>query len=133
MLDDDLYGVPRLYAAQGVTCECPYVNHACEPNCHYGTGGEQFSIIAFRDIKPEEELTVHYGCHDTEASLWSGIDCKCGGPKCVGVLKFNFWRDEEFQRKYAHCLSAYINRKIKDLYTSSDSSNVDLNVSNNHK
>lgn len=115
MLDDDVFGVPRYYETLGVTCECPFVNHSCDPNCEYGTDEHQYPLIASRDIEKGEELTIHYGAHDTEKSLINGIQCKCGSAKCVGILRFNFWKDPDFQKEYYHCMTSYIKKKIKEL------------------
>jgi SET domain-containing protein len=62
MVDDDLYHVPRLFTVRGVTCECPYFNHSCEPSCHYGVApdGNAYAMFAYEDIDVDEEITVHY-------------------------------------------------------------------------
>jgi hypothetical protein len=115
MLDDDLFGVPRYYKTLDITCECPFVNHSCDPNCHYDTNKYQYPLIASRNIQPGEELCIHYGAHDTEYSLIAGIKCQCKSSNCVGILKFDFWRDQLFTNKYQHCLTDYIRKKIKEL------------------
>ena len=112
MIDDDLFGVPIYYETLGVTCECPFVNHSCDPNCEYGTFQSNYKLIASRNIEKGEELCIHYGAHDTETSLIAGLQCKCGSHNCVGILKFDFWRDPSFQKKYLHCMSDYIKSKI---------------------
>lgn len=121
MADDDLYCVPRLFTVRGVTCECPYFNHSCEPTCHYGTApdGNEYAIFAYRDIDIDEEITVHYGCHATELSFWSGIQCRCGTPSCVGVLKFDFWRDEKFREQYTPYFVPHVQRKVQQLLSNS--------------
>lgn len=115
MLDDDVFGIPRYYHNLGITCECPFVNHSCDPNCEYGTYEFQYPLIAARDIKKGEELTIHYGAHDTETSLINGIKCGCQSDNCVQILIFNFWKDPRFQEKYYHCMSGYIRRKVDQL------------------
>ena len=122
MLDDDLFGIPRYYPNLGVTCECPFVNHSCDPNCEYGTFEHQYPLIASRDIQSGEELCIHYGAHDTETSLIQGLNCKCGSTNCVKILQFNFWRDPIFQEKYKDCMSTYIKNKVKQLKQQTQSS-----------
>ena len=116
MLDDDVFGVPRYYKTLEITCECPFVNHSCDPNCEYGTYERQYPLIASRDIESGEELCIHYGAHDTETSLIAGLQCRCGSSNCVDVLKFDFWRDPKFQEKYQHCMSTYVKTKMKQLH-----------------
>jgi hypothetical protein len=115
MIDDDVFGVPSYYETMGITCECPFVNHSCDPNCEYTTYGERYSLVASRDIEAGEELCLHYGAHDSEYSLIQGLQCRCGSANCVGVLNFNFWRDPLFQQKYGHCMSYYIRGKVSQL------------------
>jgi hypothetical protein len=115
MLDDDVFGLPCYYETSAITCECPFVNHSCDPNCEYTTQNKRYSLVASRDIQSGEELCIHYGAHDTEFSLIQGIQCYCGASNCVGVLNFNFWRDPLFQQKYEHCMSDYIKRKVNEL------------------
>ena len=123
MIDDNLYCVPRLFTARGVTCECPYFNHSCEPTCHYGTApdGNEYAIFASRDIDIDEEITVHYGCHATENSFWSGLICKCGTASCVGVLTFDFWRDAKFRERYSPHFVPHVKRKVQELLSHRDS------------
>ena len=66
-----------------------YLNHSCDPNCEFemlespAPDGEGIQVdlylIALRDLKPDEELTIAYN--------WpadSAIECKCNSPDCVG-------------------------------------------------
>ena len=90
MIDDDLFDVPRNYKTQTITDECVLYNHSCDPNCGL-VGKDFFSTVAIRDIAVGEELTLHYGYLDSEASFWKGLMCMCGTRNCVGELKFDFW------------------------------------------
>jgi SET domain-containing protein len=119
MVDDDLFNVPRHYKTQTVTEECVLFNHSCDANCGFSEK-DLLNIVAIRDIAVGEELTEHYGCFDSEASFWKGLMCMCGAKNCVGELKFNFWRDENWQKKYAQYTSAYIQRKIDNLRKESE-------------
>jgi SET domain-containing protein len=114
MLDDDKFDVPRYYKTQEITEDCLLFNHSCESNCGFG-GEEEELVVATRDIAEGEEMTYHYGLMDAEASLWSGLICRCGSKNCVGELKFDFWRDPEWQKKYEKYAGAYITRKIRNL------------------
>ncbi|CAF3346676.1 unnamed protein product [Rotaria socialis] len=115
MLDDDLFHVPRNYVTQELTDECVFFNHSCDPNCGFATDDE-FTVMAIRDINPGEELTYHYGCLDSETTLSTNFVCKCGTYNCVGELKYDFWRDPEWQKKYEQYSGDYIKRKIRKLH-----------------
>jgi hypothetical protein len=54
---------------------------------------------------------------DTEASHYTGIQCKCGSAKCRGVLKFDHYRNVDWQKKYYKYSGAYVKRKIDELNT----------------
>jgi len=114
MLEDDLFDVPRYYKTQEITEECLLFNHSCDPNCGFSDEAEEF-VIAIRDIAEGEELTYSYGLMDSENSLWTGLICKCGAKNCYGELKFDWWRDPEWQQKYEKYAGAHIKRKIQQL------------------
>lgn len=114
-MNDDLFCIPPYYESLEVTCECPFVNHSCDPNCEYGTHEYRYKLIASSEIEKGEELCIHYGAHDRETSLIAGMQCKCGSSNCVGILKFDFWSDPFFQKKYSHCMTGYILSKIDRL------------------
>ena len=68
-----------------------YVNHSCEPNCEFDffdlrDAGEtetrrRVFLIALREIKPGEELTIDYNW-----SAASAIPCRCQAPSCRGWI-----------------------------------------------
>ena len=41
-----------------VTCDFRFINHSSKPNVVYY---DDFTVVALRDIKPDEELTHDYG------------------------------------------------------------------------
>jgi D-alanine-D-alanine ligase len=55
-------------------------NHSCEPN----TGYEGLNVIALRDIKKGEELTLNYASFLDEHM--EPFNCQCGSPKCCGLV-----------------------------------------------
>jgi hypothetical protein len=114
MLDDDLFSVPRNYDTQKIIDECVFFNHSCDPNCGFASNDE-FTVMAIRDIDIGEELTYHYGCLDSETTLTTDFICKCGAENCVGKLKYDFWRDPEWQKKYEQYSGDYIKQKIRKL------------------
>jgi len=68
-----------------------YVNHSCEPNCEFDffdlreadrtQTRRRVFLIALREIKPGEELTIAYNW-----SAASGIPCRCQAPSCRGWI-----------------------------------------------
>ena len=59
-----------------------YVNHSCRPNAYMRTTGKRVLVMALRDIKAGEEITIDYGttAHpDTKR-------CFCKAPNCRGTI-----------------------------------------------
>lgn len=116
MIDDDLFDWPRNYIEQTLSEECMFFNHSCDPNCGFQALDSSL-VVAIRDIEPGEELTYDYQCMDTEASFYDGLHCKCGSFKCRGVLRFDQYRNIDWQNAYYKYSGAYVKRKIDELKT----------------
>jgi uncharacterized protein len=59
-----------------------YINHSCRPNCFMRTVRGHLLVLALRDIKPGEELTIDY-----EYTLHSDRKrCSCNVPNCRGTI-----------------------------------------------
>lgn len=69
-----------------------FVNHSCDPNCEFDVfelseeGGEfptlrHVFLLALREIKPGEELTIAYNW-----SAETAIPCRCESPNCCGWI-----------------------------------------------
>jgi len=84
------------------------LNHACEPNA--GFQGD-ITIIAMRDIRIGEEITIDYAMVDNLLEL--RMQCKCGSAQCRGVISGRDWLVPELQKKYDGYFSFYISNKIK--------------------
>jgi SET domain-containing protein len=63
-------GTPRYNVAR-------YANHSCNPNAEPTIYGGRIFIRALRRIKPEEEITYHYGM-DYLRNVIGISNCKCG-------------------------------------------------------
>ena len=114
MYDDNTYRVPNQFRSKVVTEECALFNHSCSPNVGYATE-DGTEILAICDIEPGEELTLHYGFFETDNSVYSGLKCKCGSPRCCGILCFNFYKKPEFQDQYYQYCTALVKSKIRDI------------------
>jgi D-alanine-D-alanine ligase-like ATP-grasp enzyme len=55
-------------------------NHSCHANCHY----DGLNVVALRDIRSGEELTLDYAQFCNEQS--AGFDCHCGAANCRGFI-----------------------------------------------
>lgn len=58
-----------------------YLDHSCEPT----TRIRDLEVIAVRDIAEGEGVTFHY-C-TTEYDMASPFECRCGSPRCMGVVR----------------------------------------------
>jgi len=76
-----------------------FFNHSCDPTCGFAALDSAL-VVAIRDIEVGEELTYDYQFMDTEPSFYDGINCKCGTKKCRGVLRFDQYRNVDWQKKY---------------------------------
>ena len=85
-----------------------YTNHSCEPNIAIQG---QIVLVAMRDIAAGEELT-----HD-----WATTDdgdyemvCRCGSPRCRGLITGKDWMKPELQARYRGWFCWFLQRKIDD-------------------
>ena len=74
-------------------------------------------VIAIRDIEINDELTYDYQCMDSEASYYSGLQCKCGSLICRGVLHFNEYRNIDWQHRMLKYSGSHIKTKVEELKT----------------
>ena len=87
-----------------------YVNHSCDPNA--GLSG-QISLIALRDIAPNEEICFDYATCD--GSPYDEFDCACNSSHCRRRISGNDWQRPELQSRYAGHFSPYLQRRINRL------------------
>ena len=59
-----------------------YINHSCEPNSYMKNVRDHILVLALRDIKAGEEITIDY--HSTLHS--DRKKCTCGAPSCRGTI-----------------------------------------------
>jgi SET domain-containing protein len=87
-----------------------FVNHSCDPNA--GMDG-QIAIVAMRDIKPGEEVTIDYAMVDGDPR--DTFECLCSSPNCRELVTGNDWMLPDLQKRYAGYFSPYLERRIKQL------------------
>ncbi len=86
-----------------------YLNHSCEPNS--GFKGQAF-VVAMRDIKAGEEITIDY-VMCTSSKLLRDIECLCGTKSCRGMTRYDDWKTKTLQQKYAGYFQWYLEEKIR--------------------
>lgn len=87
-------------------------NHSCDPNLWMG---DATTVMARRDIAPNEELTIDYATHTVSAGWCMESDCRCGSPLCRRVITGSDWRRAELQERYAGHFSPFINTRIREM------------------
>lgn len=64
-----------------------FMNHSCEPNMVYD---EKDNIIAKKDIKAGDELTIDYA--NFVVNVDQDFICRCGSKKCRGKILKDDWK-----------------------------------------
>ncbi len=98
-------GVDRYSSPEGISRE---MNHSCEPNTWWA-GSD--SLIARRDISPDEEVTYDYSTCDI--NLIFEMDCHCGSPLCRGKITNRDYLDPKWQEQYGSNLPPYVLEAIE--------------------
>jgi SET domain-containing protein len=93
-----------------------YVNHSCNANA--GFHGQIF-IVAMRDIKKGEEITIDYvmTLHRSKNASPYKMKCLCGLKDCRGYITDNDWKIPSLQKKYKGYFQYYLQEKIDALKT----------------
>jgi len=93
-----------------------FCNHSCNPNCGWRN---KRTVVAMRDIKKGEELTLDYAMDGTDEPFPkkypSRFNCLCKSKNCRKIITGQDWRRKDLQKKYAGYFSPYIAGKIKNL------------------
>jgi hypothetical protein len=72
-----------LHVEPAETCLLRFLNHACNPNAVFVEN--ERVLVARRAIRPGEEITIDYTCH--EDALAEPFPCRCGAPDCLGMVR----------------------------------------------
>ncbi len=86
-----------------------YINYSCNPNI--GMLGKD-TVVAFRDIYPNEELTIDYAMIANDDM---SMTCNCGSTNCRKIITGKDWMEPELQIKYRGYFTDYIQNKIDNL------------------
>lgn len=86
-----------------------FANHSCDPNLwHVGF----YDVVARRDIRAGEELTIDYGTNSGAPGF--EMRCTCGTTRCRGVVTSEDWRLVELQHLYAGHWTPALAQRIED-------------------
>ncbi len=86
-----------------------YINYSCDPNV--GMLGED-TVVAFRDIQPNEELTLDYAMIANDSM---SMECNCGSLNCRRIITGKDWMKPQLQERYKGYFTNYIQSKIDNL------------------
>ncbi|HAE36862.1 MAG: Nuclear protein SET [Candidatus Nomurabacteria bacterium GW2011_GWF2_35_66] len=81
---------------------CDFINHSCNPNV--GVKG-QVTLVAIRDIKKDEEITLDYSLN--EADIFWNMKCNCGEKNCRKIIKSIQFISKEKYKKYKKYIPQY--------------------------
>ena len=82
-----------------------YINHSCDPSVAIQG---QIVLVAMRDIRPDEELTIDWATTDDLEAM----QCRCRSPSCRGTVTGKDWMKPELQEKYRGWFCWFLQRKI---------------------
>ena len=73
-----LYEINNRWTIDGSTRSnlARYINHACRPNAEVYFVKHVIKIRAIKNIKPDDEITYHYGRNYVDAFI-KAVGCKC--------------------------------------------------------
>ena len=107
-LDDDLFSIEE--PGEDLTY---FMNHSCDPNVWMR---DAITLVARRDIQPDEELTVDYALFEADEDFIRSWRCMCGSPLCRGKVGGKDWRLPELQARYEGHFSPLIHKRIANLH-----------------
>lgn len=103
-----LFTTEPVATGAAVTVDESRLNHSCDPTLAWS--GER--IVAFRDIRAGEELTVDYATATTDPAML--VRCHCETYRCRQMVTGDDWRIPEVQRRYAGHFAPAVQRAIEE-------------------
>jgi len=89
-----------------------YMNHSCDSNA--GIINDR-KLVAARDIKKGEEITIDYSAMDIESVTFGkkqlSMECKCCSKNCRKIIKTFDQLDKKDQDRLKKFLSPYLRKK----------------------
>lgn len=76
-----------------------FLNHSCNPNSGIIKTENKLFLIAVKNIKSGEEITMDYSTITANDDIWE-MNCRCGENNCRSVIKNFETLSEELKEKY---------------------------------
>lgn len=86
-----------------------FMNHSCDPNVWMN---DEVTLVARRDIKPKEELTLDYALIEADENYIVSWECVCGSKLCRKRVTGQDWRISDLQERYKDHFTPLINKRI---------------------
>jgi len=77
-----------------------FINHSCNPNCYIKIAVNNVFLIAYRDIRKDEELLIDYSLTSTEDEKTFNLKCDCGAYNCRKIISGFYLLPENIKNKY---------------------------------
>ena len=88
------------------------MNHSCDSNTWMK---DARTIIARKNIKPNEEVTIDYALFESTDDWIGPWECKCESPLCRKQYTGKDWMNPELQKRYKGHFSPFNNKRISKL------------------
>jgi SET domain-containing protein len=96
-----------------------HINHSCDPNAYELFEDDSSYIVARRDIRAGEEITLDYNINITGGTAWP---CRCRSTRCRGEVVGDFFGlPSEWQREYRPFLTSWFVERNRDRVQALDS------------
>lgn len=76
-----------------------FLNHSCAPNSGIIKMGNKLLLVAVRNIKRGEEITMDYSTIIAEDDIWE-MNCHCGEKNCRSIIRNFGALNKELKEKY---------------------------------
>lgn len=87
------------------------LNHSCDSNLWMR---DAITLVTRDVVEEDEELTIDYALWETNPT-WRIGACRCGSPRCRGVVSGADWKLQELQERYGDRFSPVIQGWIRGM------------------
>ena len=86
-----------------------FMNHSCNPNLGLL---DEVTLVAIRDIKPNEELTIDYAIELADIDYIMSKKCNCKSLNCRKTITGKDWQLKSVQDNCGKYFSPFLKKKI---------------------
>lgn len=87
-----------------------FINHSCDSDLWMK---DAYTLVAKRDIFPEEEITADYALWEFDPNFVSEWECRCEKSDCRRKVTGSDYKKEKVKNKYKNHFSPLINKLLK--------------------